>query len=680
MSGATAMNQRLRRAFSSVRSWGALRISGLYLLAGGLWILFSDRLVAVAVRDPDVRTLLGVLKGWAYIAVTALLLYLMISRHVARLLEREQGARRTAELLHAAGESFGRALTPEAIMEALLDKMNQLVPYASANVLLRESDAKLRVRHVRGYAGWSGAEQAHSISFEVASTSHIGDIIATQRSLLVGDTLEFAGWRVLPGTEHVRCWLGVPLVAGHEVMGICSIDRCVPHSLGPDDVRLAETLVASAATAIARVQLVNQLQQELAERARAEQALIEERALLAGRVEERTADLRQANAQLARAARLKDEFLAGMSHELRTPLNAILGRSEVLGEQIYGPLTERQLAALHSIEESGRHLLALINDILDLSKIEAGKITLEQEDVAVDTICHSSMRMVAQTALAKRIALSTTIDTAIVTVHADGRRLRQILVNLLANAVKFTPNGGRVGLEVRGDPEGQAVLFTVWDTGIGIAVEDFPRLFQPFTQLDSKLSRQYEGTGLGLALVRQLAEAHGGAATVTSTLGEGSRFTVSLPWAARPAAAAPADHPPAADQAPASQPDRAARPLILLAEDHAENRDMLLDYLNSKGYQVAAARNGAEALARAHECPPALILMDVQMPDIDGLEATRRIRADAALRDTPVIVLTALAMPGDRERCLQAGADDYLTKPISLRALLAAIEAQLQGR
>jgi len=282
------------------------------------------------------------------------------------------------------------------------------------------------------------------------------------------------------------------------------------------------------------------MSQDITELKRAENALEQERALLARRVEERTADLSTANAELARAARLKDEFLASMSHELRTPLNAVLGMAEALCEETYGPLDERQRRALQMIEESGRHLLDLINDILDLAKIGAGKLELDIAPVAVTSICQASLRLVKQSAQKKQIALESSIDPALTTIPADARRLKQMLANLLANAIKFTPAGGRVGLEVRGDAAHNAVDFTVWDTGIGIAPEQQERLFEPFVQLDSRLARQYEGTGLGLALVYRMAEMHGGGVALSSTLGVGSRFTLSLPWHGAPVQPVPA--------------------------------------------------------------------------------------------------------------------------------------------
>jgi PAS domain S-box-containing protein len=389
--------------------------------------------------------------------------------------------------------------------------------------------------------------------------------------------------------------------------------------------------------------------------------------------------VKQSEAALAQAVRHKDEFLATMSHELRTPLNAILGMSEALQEQIYGPLNPRQRKTIAIVEESGRHLLDLINDILDLSKIGAGKLELEIAPLAVEPLAKASLRLIEEAAHKKQITIITDFDRAVGDILADNRRLKQILVNLLNNAVKFTPEGGTIGLEVAGDTANQVVRFTVWDTGIGIAPEDQGRLFKPFEQLDSSLARQYAGTGLGLALVSSMVGLHGGSVKVESEVGYGSTFIVELPWRVAPrspADGAVADARPSA--APKPAPERTANaPLILLAEDNELNILTLSDYLESKGYRVALARNGREAIMQARETRPALILMDSQMPEMDGLEAIRRIRADADLAAIQIIALTAMAMPEDRERCLTAGANAYLSKPVSLQNLVAAIETHL---
>jgi PAS domain S-box-containing protein len=426
--------------------------------------------------------------------------------------------------------------------------------------------------------------------------------------------------------------------------------------------------------------------QDITERNQAVQALADERAQLASRVEERTAELSVVNQQLAKALRLKDDFLAGMSHELRTPLTAILALSEALQAGVYGAMSERQILSVHQVEESGRHLLALINDILDLSKLEAGQLQLALQPLMVDSVCQASLRMVRQNAQKKHLTISQTIDSSIGPILADERRMKQILANLLSNAVKFTPDGGSIGLEVRGDAQQNQIFFCVWDTGIGISAEDAGRLFQPFVQIDSSLSRKYGGTGLGLSLVLRMAELHGGGVTLESQVGKGSRFTVTIPWrkALLPGITSlnsqglpilPASDSP--DLRAFSAPYPGA--LLLLAEDNDLTASTLADYLRALNYQVSLVKNGADALQQARQQQPALILMDIQMPILDGLEATRRLRNEPATAGIPVIAITALVMPGDRQRCLEAGANEYISKPIHLEALAQLILSLLSS-
>jgi PAS domain S-box-containing protein len=401
--------------------------------------------------------------------------------------------------------------------------------------------------------------------------------------------------------------------------------------------------------------------------------------------------LEQRVAELARAARLKDEFLASMSHELRTPLNTILGMAESLLERIYGALTDEQTEALQSVESSGQHLLALINDILDLSKIEAGRLVLNTGPIAIEEIIQSSLRMINQPAQQKRLTVSLERDSAVDVIVADPRRLKQMLVNLLSNAVKFTPDGGAIGVEIAGDAQQGVARLTVWDTGIGIAPEDIEQLFQPFVQLDRRLSRQYMGTGLGLVLVARIATLHGGSVAAESTFGQGSRFTITLPWQGSYMDDSDEPDVPKTHNLHVYHGDigedvlldagrQARQPRkLLIADDNADNIALFSIYLRTRGYAVVGVLNGTDVLERARELQPDLILMDIQMPGIDGLEATRRIRADPALASIPIIGLTASAMPEDRHRCLAAGMSAYLSKPIILQQLVAEIQTLLEG-
>ena len=401
----------------------------------------------------------------------------------------------------------------------------------------------------------------------------------------------------------------------------------------------------------------------------AHDALRQERSLLAQRVQARTADLDRANAELARSSRAKDEFLAAMSHELRTPLTSILGLSETLEDQMLGELSTPQTRAAHTIHENGVHLLALINDVLDMSRVASGRMKLHWDQVPVNQLWDASLRLIRSNAEAKDITVSTDIDPAVQLLQGDSRSLKQILVNLLGNAVKFTPQGGTVGLEVRGNAATRTVHVTVWDTGVGIPEEQQQRLFKPFVQLDNRLSRSHDGTGLGLALAFGMAQLHHGSITVQSELGSGSRFELVLPWDPQAQSAARLSSDAVAEDVDGQPLSGVGQHLVLLVDDNPDNRHMIATYLSLKGCRIITAGNGQDAVATAIEQRPDLILMDVQMPGMDGLEATRQLRDHQEMAITPIIALTALAMPGDKERCLEAGMDDYLVKPLGLKEL-----------
>ena len=269
---------------------------------------------------------------------------------------------------------------------------------------------------------------------------------------------------------------------------------------------------------------------DISDHKQAEQALREAHALLEQRVGERTADLQAANIKLAKAMQLKDEFLAIMSHELRTPLTGILGLSETLQMRTAGPLNEKQNAYLDHIYNSSQHLLELLNNILDLAKLITGEFELSTVPCSLAKICQSSLQASAAAALAKNLQTSFSMTPDNILLQADARRLKQIILHLLNNAIKFTPPGGSFGIQILGNQSAGQVQITIWDTGIGIKAEDQASLFQPFVQLDARLARHYNGTGLGLSLVQRLTELHGGSVSVESTLDMGSRFTVTLPW------------------------------------------------------------------------------------------------------------------------------------------------------
>jgi signal transduction histidine kinase/CheY-like chemotaxis protein len=636
----------------------------------GTLSLNSDQ---VGAFGPDEERLLTTLAAQAAVAVKNARLHQEVQRRVEEL-----------TFLNRVGRAVTSSLELEQVLATVMKEATQVLKIEAGSVLLLDEESNELV--FKAVAG-PRSETARGLRLPLGQ-GIAGWVVREGQRLLVPDVREDP--RFHPGIDEVtgfftRSILAVPLKVKGKVIGVIEAMNKTDGDFSQADVALLSSMAQSAAIAIENAWLFEQAQREIAERKQVEAALEKERALLAQRVAERTVELSAANAELARSARLKDEFLASMSHELRTPLNAILGLSEALQEQVYGPLNDKQLRPLHSIETSGQHLLSLINDILDVSKIEAGKLELVIGPVSVESVCLTSLGLIQQAAHKKRLKVSFTLNSAVKTIQADERRLKQILVNLLNNAVKFTPDDGAIGLKVVGDVEGEAVHFTVWDTGIGVSKEDMGRLFQPFVQLDSSLSRQYAGTGLGLSLVYRLTEMHGGSVSVESEVGKGSRFIVSLPWLER-------------DRQTGRQGDRGTElssrvtlPVghsvtVLLAEDSESNIATVSDYLRAKGYRVIVGRDGAEVIERAREERPDLILMDIQMPGMDGLEATRRIRTGtdpstglgASLARVPIITLTSLAMPGNRERCLAAGADECLSKPVSLKKLVEVIEAQLK--
>ncbi len=471
-----------------------------------------------------------------------------------------------------------------------------------------------------------------------------------------------------------------------HLWGLLSVHSCRTHRRWQDaEVKLVQQIADQLALAIHQASLFEKLQQELTEREQAETRLVET-----------NQELALSNQELARATRLKDEFLASMSHELRTPLNVILGLSESLQDAVFGSINDRQQKSISTIERSGRHLLALINDILDLSKMEANKFSLEPINVSIQSICQNSTLFIKELALKRQIQLDTQLPEQLkyLNIRVDDLRFRQVLINLLSNAVKFTPEGGSILLDVRivdalGDSQRQ-ITFSIVDTGIGIARENMDKLFQSFIQIDSSLSRQYAGTGLGLALVKRIVEMHGGTVSVQSELGRGSCFTVSLPFYSLDeiaiAPSFPLDLIAIATDAEETLAVR-SQTLILLVEDDPGNIETMTTYLESRGYRLIVAENGQQAISILEDCAngvvhaylPDIILMDIQMPGMDGIEATLKIRQIPDYANIPIIALTALAMPNDRQRCLDAGANQYVSKPVKLSQLVASIETLIKS-
>ncbi|MBL8624679.1 MAG: response regulator [Myxococcales bacterium] len=376
--------------------------------------------------------------------------------------------------------------------------------------------------------------------------------------------------------------------------------------------------------------------------------------------------------EVVEASRAKTAFLAGMSHELRTPLNAVLGLSEALLEGTFGPLADPQVRSLQTVHASGQHLLALINDVLDIARVESGQLLIEPERLRLSAPIEESLALMHGAAARRDQRIVADVAPELPAADIDKRRIKQVLLNLLGNATKFSPPGATIALAARAHPSGATVVIEVIDHGPGIPVADRERVFEPFVTLDASVSREFGGAGLGLTIARRIVALHGGRLWIEDTPGGGSTFVVELP------VAQPVDRPATAGTARLGAPAVAAgaRPVVLLAEDDAANVMTVQAYLERRGFDVRVVHDGASAVVAAGEPDVAAVLMDVRLPVIDGLEATRRIRAAEQGARRPIIALTAYAMPADEQRCLDAGASTYMSKPVRL-AVLAERLAQL---
>lgn len=399
-------------------------------------------------------------------------------------------------------------------------------------------------------------------------------------------------------------------------------------------------------------------------------------------------ELAARNADLIQLNRLKDEFLACISHELKTPLTAVLGMSSLLKDQLLGDLNERQSHYAHLIYRSGRHLVAIINNILDLTRIETGQLELLPEPIHIPSLCQQAYEQAQQQQLVEGNSSSATsgcsdlhfqleVQPELQRIVADELRLRQMLINLLSNAIKFTEAGGEIGLQVEAW-EGW-IAFTVWDTGIGIPEEKQHLIFQKFQQLEHPLTRQFHGTGLGLVLTQRLARLHGGDISFTSVSGQGSQFTLLLPPVPPQASALDFDLPVPKTQQLTPTADR--NRLVLIVEADADRLEERVDQLTELGYRAVIARSGTEAIEKARRLQPRVILLNPLLPLLSGWDVLTLLKADETTRRIPIVV-TAVRV--ERDQAYQNGADSFLNLPIEsavlqhcLQQLIHPVEPEL---
>lgn len=491
-------------------------------------------------------------------------------------------------------------------------------------------------------------------------------VVKNKKSFIIKDNVEqkFTKDQLMQRFKS-RSYCGVPLIRSQgKSFGVLGIF---------DDNKLENEVFIQSLLQLLAIRISAEL-----ERSENLDFLRKEQALLAQRIKERTQELEYSNTELLKALRTRDSFLANMSHELRTPLNAVLGMCEILKEGVYGEVNSKQNNTLATIQESGQHLLSLISDVLDLSKIEAGNLKINKILVNSHDICLSCVRLVNHLAEKKGITLEIKQNKPFF-IQADERYLKQILVNLLSNAIKFTPDYGLITINVSTYNIDNYLFFEVEDTGIGIDEAYLPELFHPFVQLDGSLAREHEGTGLGLALVKHLVHLHGGEIVVKTELNKGSCFTVKLPYDARGVMSQDAIEPLISklgqlDHKPFPVADLKSKKHILLAEDNESNIILFTDYLTYHHYHVEVVKSGQAVLDYVEHTLPDLILMDIQMPIMNGLTASNYLKNKPETQHIPIIVITALATPEDKKSCFDSGVDMYLSKPVKLKKLIACIK------
>lgn len=638
----------------------------------------EDRLLALR-QDLEQRR--SSATAWIFSAFVALLLALLPM--VFWRMYKDLRARQMAEVLVAGERAYdtvhARALTlynaendRAAVLEGTLELLceNPLFPVA-AFYAHEEWGGALRLAASRA----TPADIKSSLRMDEGP---IGAAAREGKSVYLEGFDNAAGWRIETGlaTVHPAAMLTCPVQHQGRLLGVLVL--AASARLADRDREFVERLGAQMGVALHNL------------------GQLEELSLLAEQLRGRGEDIQRKNAELERASRMKSEFLANMSHELRTPLNAIIGFSEIMKDGMTGEMPAEQKEYIGDIHASGKHLLSLINDILDLSKVESGHVQLELEVAEPAQLGDSALSVLRERATAARVRLSVETAPELGRMRIDLRKAKQIVYNLVSNALKFTPEGGSVVLSIERVPSqmveamrdaadtrvfkperidcGRYLQIRVTDTGIGIAPDDLQQLFQAFVQIDSSLSRQYAGTGLGLTMVKRLAELHGGGVMVRSAAGGGSVFTVWLPWreAEEPVELVPEQIIVRGVLAEPDEAEPGTGPLVLVIEDDPRAANLMRLQLQSQGYRVEFSRNAEEGLARAAVLRPAALVLDIILPGMDGWELLARLKDQPETSHIPVVIVS---ITDEAQRGFALGASQVLVKPVTQGELLAALAA-----
>ena len=530
------------------------------------------------------------------------------------------------EALGEVGQAVSSSLDLDEVLTTIVTHAVQLSGTDGGSIL--EFDEPVEEFRVRTAYGTSDE------LLERLQTTRIGrDATLVGRAATEGRPLQVPDLRDVPLDPHLQClfeagWqslVAVPMLREGRIVGALVVRRRKPGGFSEETCDLLETFASQSSLAILNARLFGELERK--------------------------------SAELEIASRHKSEFLASMSHELRTPLNAVIGFSEVLLERMFGDLNERQDEYVRDIWSSGKHLLELLNDILDLSKVEAGRMDLEWSTFSVREALENGLALMRERAARKSISLILEVAPEIGLFHADELRFRQVVLNLLSNAVKFTPEAGEV--VVRATSDGPEVLVTVTDTGIGVAPADQARIFESFQQ-GGRGAQQHEGTGLGLTLCRRIVGLLGGRMWLESEVGRGSTFGFAVPLGALESAQAPRS-----DESPPH-----GGPLVVIIEDDRRSLDLLRLYLEGAGVEVVGVRDGATGLEVVRQQRPSAVVLDIRLPGMDGWDVLATLKADPATAPIPVVVVS---MVDERGRGFALGAAEYLVKPVSRDDVLSAL-------